>query len=89
MFAASQVAATKEAEIGLSKSAATHEVRNAFQPPSATGTFLARRATTDCQSISTMFTLKPPRSSSDLATGAKFVSTCRSVECMSSTGVPS
>ena len=75
--------------IGLSTSAATQEVRNAFQPPSEGGPFLARRETRVCQSIDCMSTLKPPFSSSSLATGARLVSTARSVECIRTTGVPS
>ena len=74
---------------GFNISADTHEVRNACQPPAAGGSFLARRETSVCQSIDCMSTLKPARSSSDLATGARLFSTARSVECMSTTGVPS
>ena len=74
---------------GLRMSAATHEVRNACQPPPAGGSFLARRATSVCQSIETMSTLKPPFSRSDLATGPRLVSTARSVECINTIGVPS
>ena len=76
-------------QTGFSTSAATQEVRIAFQPPADGGSFLARRETTVCQSIDCMSTLKPPFSISDLATGARLVSTCRSVECSSTTGVPS
>ena len=61
---------------GLSMSAATHEVRKACQPPALGGSFLARRATSVCQSIDCMSTLKPAFSISDLATGARLVSTC-------------
>ena len=70
-------------------SAATHEVRKACQPPAFGGSFLARRATSVCQSIDCMSTLKPAFSISDLATGARLVSTARSVECISTIGVPS
>ena len=55
----------------------------------AGGSFLARRATSVCQSIDCMSTLKPAFSISDLATGARLVSIGRSVECMSTIGVPS
>src|SRR5207237_8944164 len=74
---------------GFKMSAATHEVRKACQPPAIGASFLARRATSVCQSIEIMSTLKPPFSSSDLATGARLVSTARSVECISTIGVPS
>ena len=56
-------------------SAATDEVRKAFQPPLSGGSFLARRLTSVCQSIDCMSTLKPAFSISDLATGARLVST--------------
>ena len=79
----------KPMKIGLVMSAATQEVRKACQPPAFGGSFLARRATSVCQSIDCMSTLKPAFSISDLATGARLVSTARSVECMSTIGVPS
>ena len=56
-------------------SAETHEVSIACQPPALGGSFLARRATTVCQSIDCMSTLKPAFSISDFATGARLVST--------------
>ncbi len=87
--ALSQLEFRKAVPTGLSTSADTHEVRKAFQPPAFGASFFARRATTLCQSIDCMSTLKPPRSISDLATGARLVSTARSVECSSTTGVPS
>ena len=59
-------------------SAETQEVMKAFQPPWPGGSFLARRATTVCQSIDCMSTLKPAFSMSCFATGARFVSTSRS-----------
>ena len=65
------------------------DVSIAFQPPLSGGSFLVRRATTVCQSIDCMSTLKPAFSISDLATGARLVSTPRSVDCSSTTGVPS
>ena len=70
-------------------SAAPHEVMKALQPPLSGGSFLVRRATSVCQSIDCMLTLKPAASSCALATGAMLVSTVRSVDCSSSTGVPS
>ena len=79
----------KPAKIGLVMSTDTHEVRKACQPPAFGGSFLARRATRVCQSIDCMSTLKPAFSISDLATGARLVSTARSVECISTIGVPS
>jgi len=45
-------------------------VVKADQPPEAGGSLRERRASTVCQSVDTMSTLKPPRSSSCLATGA-------------------
>ena len=64
-------------------------VEKAFQPPSETGTFLARRTITLCQSIEIMSTLKPAFSSSDLATGPSCLMTPRSLGASSVTGVPS
>ena len=60
-----------------------------FQPPCDGGSFFTRRATTVCQSLDCMSTFKPAFSISDLATGPRLVSTCRSVECSNTTGVPS
>ena len=88
-IALSQPAFMKPVKIGLVMSADTHEVRNACQPPAFGGSFLERRATSVCQSIDCMSTLKPAFSISDFATGARLVSTCRSVECISTIGVPS
>jgi hypothetical protein len=87
--ALSQLAFRNAVDTGFRMSAETHDVIIAFQPPCDGGSFFARRATTDCQSIDCMSTLKPPFSSSDLATGARLVSTCRSVECSSTIGVSS
>ena len=42
-----------------------------------------------CQSIDCMSTLKPPFSISRLATGARLVCQKRSLDCSSTTGVPS
>ena len=70
-------------------SAAPHDVMKAFHPPLSGGSFLARRATRVCQSIACISTLNPAASSSIFATGAMLVSTVRSVDCMSTTGVPS
>src|SRR5262245_54154419 len=88
-MALSQEALKKPAITGLRMSAATHEVRKACQPPCVGGSFLVRRATSVCQSIDTMSTLKPARSINDLATGARLVSTGKSVDCISTMGVPS
>src|SRR5262249_20662201 len=74
---------------GLRMSAATQAVRKAFQPPLSGGSFLVRRPTSVCQSIDCMSTLKPAASSCALATGARLVSTGRSVDCIRTTGVPS
>src|SRR5262245_16967800 len=88
-MALSHPALKKPAITGFRMSAATQEVRNACQPPWAGGSFFARRATSVCQSIETMSTLNPPFSRRFLATGARFVRTTRSVDCMSTMGVPS
>src|SRR4029453_2782223 len=88
-MALSQEALRKPIITGFRMSAATHEVRNACQPPDAGGSFLARRATSVCQSIETMSTLKPPFSMSDLATGARLVSTGGGGGVISPIGVPS
>jgi hypothetical protein len=50
---------------------------------------LARRATSVCQSMACKSTLKPAFSSNDLATGARLDSEGMSVDCISTTGVPS
>src|SRR5213593_3168131 len=65
-MALSHEALRKPIITGFRMSAATHEVRNAFQPPAVGGSFLARRATSVCQSIECMSTLKPAFSSSAL-----------------------
>ena len=88
-MALSQDEFIKPVKIGLVISADTHEVRNACQPPALGGSFLARLATSVCQSMDCISTLKPAFSISDLATGARLVSTARSVECISTIGVPS
>ena len=88
-MALSHEALKKPAITGFRMSAATHEVRKACQPPALGASFLTRRATSVCQSIDTMSTLKPARSIWALATGARLVSTCRSVDCISTIGVPS
>ena len=88
-MAVSQEALMKPALTGFRMSAATQEVRNAFQPPAVGGSFFARRATSVCQSIACMSTFIPAFSIRFFATGARFVSTVRSVDCMSTTGVPS
>ena len=63
-------------------------VVKADQPPVDGGSLRERRASTVCQSVDTMSTLKPPRSSSCLATGA-VTPAAVSLACISSTGVPS
>ena len=88
-LALSQAELTKELETGFSTSADTQDVSMAFQPPAFGGSFLTRRATTVCQSLDCMSTLKPAFSISDFATGPRLVRTCRSVECSRTTGVPS
>src|SRR5205085_12015643 len=80
---------TYAAETGFITSAVTQAVRKAFQPPASGGSFLERRATRVCQSIDCISTLKPAFSIGDFATGARLVRAFRSVECISSTGVPS
>ena len=88
-MAVSQDELMKPALIGFRMSAATQEVRNAFQPPAEGGSFFARRATSVCQSIACISTFMPAFSIRFFATGARFVSTPMSVDCMRTTGVPS
>src|SRR6185295_7368709 len=85
----SQLALRKLVETGSSTSTEPHEVRYALQPPAVGGSFLARRATSVCQSMACKSTLKPAFSSSDLATGARLASDEMSVDCIRTTGVPS
>src|SRR4029079_14459666 len=73
--ALSQLALRKAVDSGLRMAAEPYDVIIAFQPPCAGGSSFARRATTDCQSIDCMSTLKPPFSSSDLATVERVVRT--------------
>src|SRR5262249_29811540 len=87
--ALSQLALRKLVATGSSTSTEPQDVRNALHPPAEGGSFLARRATSVCQSIACRSTLNPAFSSSDFATGAKFDSEAMSVDCMSTTGVPS
>src|SRR5438034_11752786 len=70
-MALSHEALRKPIITGLRMSAATHEVRNAFQPPAVGGSSLARRAPSVRQPIECMSTLKPPVASSDLAPRAR------------------
>ena len=88
--ALSQLALTKPAITGLRMSADTHEVSIACQPPALAGSFLTRRATTRLPVHRLHVDLEAaPFPCSDFATGARLVSTCRSVECSSTIGVPS
>src|SRR5262245_10661996 len=87
--ALSQLALRKAAATGSSTSTEPHEVRYAPQPPLPGGSFLARRATSVCQSMACRSTLKPAFSRSDLATGARLDSEGMSVDCIGTTGVPS
>ena len=66
-----------------------HEVRKALHPPALGGSFLVRRVTSVCQSIACRSTLKPAFSIRDFVTGAKLLSETISVDCISTTGVPS
>src|SRR5215831_6551684 len=88
-IALSQAELKKPVKLGFEMSAETHAVRKACHPPAFGGSFLARRATKVCQSIDCISTLNPAFSISDFATGAKLVSAWRSVECISTIGVPS
>src|SRR5216684_2879626 len=54
--------------IGFTTSAPTQLVKNMFQPPSFGGFWLARRATTVCQSVACTSTLKPASRSACAAT---------------------
>ena len=87
--ALSQLAIRKGVISGSRMSTCDQLVEKAFQPPSDTGTFLARRTITLCQSIEIMSTLKPARSSSAFATGPSCLITPRSVGASRVTGVPS
>ncbi len=66
-------------------------MRKALQPPFVGGILAGRAgATRVCQSIGLQVDLQAdPFSSRALATGARLVSTPMSVECISTTGVPS
>ena len=63
-------------------------VTNADQPPADGASLRERRASTVCQSVDIISTLKPPRSSSALETGAATPAAV-SVACSSTIGVPS
>src|SRR5258708_1813253 len=65
--ALSHEALMKAADTGFITSGEPHEVKKALQPPDASGSFLARRATRVCQSIACRSTLKPAASSCGLA----------------------
>ena len=78
----------KNDTIGSRMSEAASVVTKADQPPADGASLRERRASTVCQSVDTMSTLKPPRSSSALETG-ETTPDCRSVACISTTGVPS
>src|ERR1700760_4542619 len=79
----------KKCDIGSAMLSAPDEVKKMCQPPLSAGSFLVRRATSVCQSIDCMSTLKPAASSIGLATGAQLVWVGRAGWVNSTIGVPS
>ena len=75
--------------IGFTTSAPTQLVKNMFQPPSFGGFWLARRATTVCQSVACRSTLKPASRSYWAATIGCAFSVTTSPGAMITIGVPS
>src|SRR6202012_4888721 len=75
--------------IGFDASDELKLVKNMFQPPSLGGFWLARRDTTDCQSVACRSTLKPASRSNWAATIGCAFSEPTSPGAMTTTGVPS
>src|SRR6201986_4359091 len=75
--------------IGFDASELLKLVKNMFQRPSFGGFWLARRETTDCQSVACRSTLKPASRSNCAATIGCALSEPTSPGAMTTTGVPS